>query len=102
MTDETTPHDDAALPPASLGSGARCRPIGAYVHTPTYDDLLAEIERLRITDAEREALAMAATVADVACEEAKRCGVDDASWQRATDMNAARAATLRGLLERLK
>ena len=55
-----------------------------------------------LTDEEREAVAMAATVADVACEEAKRCvGVDDASWQRAADMNAARAATLRSLLERL-
>jgi hypothetical protein len=43
-------------PAASLGSGAKCRPIGAYVHTPTYDDLLAEIERLRLTDAEREAI----------------------------------------------
>jgi hypothetical protein len=61
-----------------------------------------EIARLRITDEEREAIAMSATVADVACEEATRCGVDDDSWRLAADMNAARAATLRGLLERLK
>jgi hypothetical protein len=63
-----------------------------------------------LTDEEREAVKMSATVADVGCEEAKRWvgmprwtngGVDDASWQRAVDMNAARAATLRGLLERL-
>jgi hypothetical protein len=54
-----------------------------------------------LTDAEREAVAMAATVADVACEEATRCGVDDDSWRLAADMNAARAATLRGLLARL-
>jgi hypothetical protein len=56
MSDSTTPQDGAAMPPASLGSGAKCRPIGAYVHTPTYDDLLAEIDRLRLTDAEREAV----------------------------------------------
>jgi hypothetical protein len=58
-------------------------------------------ENLTLTDAEREAIAMSATVADVACEEATRCGVDDDSWRLAADMNAARAATLRGLLERL-
>ena len=63
-----------------------------------------------LTVEERVALKMAATVADVGCEEATRWvgmprwtngGVDDDSWQRAADMNAARAAALRGLLERL-
>ena len=44
---------------AMLGSAAKCRPIGAYVHTPTYDDLTAEIARLRLTASEREALRVA-------------------------------------------
>ncbi len=68
------------------------------------------LESGRLTAAEREAVAQAATVADAACEEAKRWvglprwangGVDDSSWQHVADSNAARAATLRGLLERL-
>lgn len=63
-----------------------------------------------LTDAEREALAGAATVADAACDEFKRWvgvprwangNVDDSAWQAVADRNAARAATLRGLLERL-
>ena len=44
---------------AMLGSAAKCRPIGAYVHTPTHDDLVAEIARLRLTKNEREALRVA-------------------------------------------
>lgn len=44
---------------AMLGSAAKCRPIGAYVHTPTYDDLVAEIARLRLNKNEREALRVA-------------------------------------------
>jgi hypothetical protein len=76
-------------PAASLGSGAKCRPIGAYVHTPTYDDLLAEIERLRLTDAEREAILLA-----VACAE-------DGVALSTEAVGVRVAATLRGLLERL-
>jgi hypothetical protein len=58
-----------------------------------------------LTDEERAAVAMAATVADAGCEEAKRLangGVFDANWQQSADINATRAAVLRGLLERTK
>ncbi len=33
------------------------QPIGRYTPTPSYEELQAEIERLRLTDAEREAMA---------------------------------------------
>lgn len=56
MSENENTTDAKAMPPASDGSVAQCRPIGAYVHTPTYDDLLAEVERLRLTAEEREVL----------------------------------------------
>ena len=107
MTDETTPQDDAAMSPASTGSVAdgvieharkcvdfwRSMMIGARVigmEAPSLeiggvadlmDGLLAEIGRLRLTDAEREAIRwVCGDVADIAGP------VED---------------TLRGLLERL-
>ena len=63
-----------------------------------------------LTDAEREAVEYAATLADAQCKEAQRWvgvprwangNVADDSWQRAADTHAAKAATLRGLLERM-
>jgi hypothetical protein len=71
---------------AMLGSAAKCRPIGAYVHTPTYDDLVAEIARLRLTDAEREAVKRAAGFVE----------------ELAHPETSLTAAALRELLERLK
>ena len=61
--------DTDSDPAASLGSGAKCRPIGAYVHTPTYDDLLAEIERRRLTASERAAIRFAAGEAAAIAEQ---------------------------------
>ena len=70
---------------AMLGSAAKCRPIGAYAHTPTYDDLVAEIARLRLTDAERKALEYVEFM--LRCESHPVC-------RQHTD-------TLRGLLKRM-
>ena len=81
--------------------------VPLYRHAPVAESATTPT----LTDAERGALEQAATVADAACEEAKRWvgvprwangGVDDSSWQHVADSNAARAATLRGLLERMK
>lgn len=76
-------NDKAKQSNPSTGSVAKFRPIGAYVHTPTYEDLFEEVKRLRLTDAEREAIATAAVV----CE---GIGFD------------ALPALLRGLLARTK
>jgi hypothetical protein len=57
------------------------QPIGRYTPTPSYEELQAEIERLRLTDAEREAMAGA-----IEAEHGR------GAWQW--------AATLRTLLER--
>jgi hypothetical protein len=56
------------------------QPIGRYTPTPSYEELQAEIERLRLTDEEREAV-------EFAVEHLQNSG-----WG---------TATLRGLLERL-
>jgi hypothetical protein len=58
-------------------------PIGRFVDTPSYEELQEEIARLRLTDAEREAIR--ASIAD-----------DELMHHH------ARAATLRGLLDRTK
>jgi hypothetical protein len=56
------------------------QPIGRYTPTPSYEELQAEIERLRLTDEEREAV-------EFAVEHLQNSG-----WG---------TATLRGMLERL-
>jgi len=57
------------------------QPIGRYTPTPSYEELQAEIERLRLTDEEREAV-------EFAVEHLQNSG-----WS---------VATLRGLLDRTK
>ena len=59
-------------------------PIGRFVDTPSYEELQEEIARLRLTDAEREAIQFQAAHCDA---------LPDTMHQR-------HAATLRGLLER--
>ena len=61
------------------------QPIGRYTPTPSYEELQAEIERLRLTDEEREA------VQEV---------IDYLQPAGQKHQNHV-AATLRGLLERL-
>jgi len=77
-------------------------------HATAVQRLAYEIGRLRLTDAEREAIAWAArsaslergTAADAASRGYKpEGGGDPAEWARA---HGERAATLRGLLERTK
>jgi hypothetical protein len=61
MSDSTTPQDDAAMSPASTGSVANdplsvcCRHLANSQHI--IEEKNAEIYRLRLTDAEREAVA---------------------------------------------
>ena len=63
----------------------RPTPIGRFCDTPSYEELQREVARLRLTDAEREA---------VACAAESYADNDD-------DEDCARvAATLRTLLER--
>lgn len=107
MTDSTTPQDDAAMSPASAGSAAwpsvgmisenRLRELMADVGWPYSRSLrdalrqcdmearLDVVARLRLTDAEREALIHAMAALD----------------HVGTDWTLQCAATLRGLLERL-
>lgn len=95
MSDETTPQDDAAMSPASAGSV--CDRITAYlvsgglfnpeqaIHDRVRDlliDCRDEIERLRLTDEEREAVEWCVSAAE--------------------DCQHPADDTLRGLLERLK
>ena len=63
-----------------VGTRMKPQPIGRYTPTPSYEELQAEIERLRLTDEEREAV-------EFAVEHLQNSG-----WG---------TATLRGMLERL-
>jgi len=63
-----------------VGTRMKPQPIGRYTPTQSYEELQAEIERLRLTDEEREAV-------EFAVEHLQNSG-----WG---------TATLRGMLERL-
>jgi len=67
----------------------RPTPIGRFTDTPSYEELQREVARLRLTDAEREAIELAA---DVIAE----CEDDDGEPLDGV------ALTLRGILDRLK
>lgn len=108
MSDETTPQDDAAMSPASDGSVAgdplkypSSTPQVSLVPAKMFDALVAaydEIDRLRLTDAEREAV---------------ECGIShilDAEYDGGPGWPSRHpgpdeplaVVALRGLLERLK
>lgn len=80
MTDETTPQDGKAMPPASAGSHNTHMATARLSAANTW--LQEEIKRLRLTDAEREAIRFASVVFCMG----ERSDI---------------SATLRGLLERL-
>jgi hypothetical protein len=97
MTDETTPQDSAAMPPASTGSvldeadgvirgmALSHRIVGDKTGAAFMEYMADLLGRLRLTDAEREAVEVAARFMD------KWGGVP----------NTIASDTLRGLLERL-
>jgi hypothetical protein len=81
MSDSTTPQDDKAMSPASDGSRNTHMATARLSAANTW--LQEEIKRLRLTDEEREAIALAKS----------RLGTSDGDWH-ADDVLAA-------LLERL-
>jgi hypothetical protein len=66
------------------------QPIGRYTPTPSYEELQAEIERLRLTDAEREAVRRAIDTLG---------GIEDLLADAGIKDDAA-LRSLRGLLDR--
>lgn len=102
MSDETTPQDDAAMSPASDGSVAgdplkypSSTPQVSLVPAKMFDALVAaydEIDRLRLTDAEREAVERACCSLGGVIDMSAECSAWDAEARQ----------TLLLLLERLK
>ena len=90
MTDETTPQDSAAMPPASAGSHNTDMATARLSAANTW--LQEEIRRLRLTDAELDAIRWAADTLCVGWDDLKP---DD------KDRSRKAADTLRWMVARL-
>jgi hypothetical protein len=115
MSDKTKPQDDKAMSPASAGSHGDSLPVlrslidgvrGMVLGDPDCGDRIEasdvvrwavdEIERLRLTDEEREAIARLCEAANDIISDDRTVG--GSHWQE----DEAAVAVARGLLERLE